>query len=270
MEFGMRLSTKYTKDTKQAAKGPSCFSCISWIGLLLVLTLAACSSKPTDVRTVVPGDALIYLETQDLGKALQAVTDNDAFRAAAKSQPDVSALNGIKVGVAVTGFETKDIPTPDGPTELNVQPRFVAVAETNAWNYQAIKVAENKLGEFVNDIYGGGGSDVILGEDGEDLIYGQNGNDTVDGGNDDDEIYGGRSDDDLAGSAGSDYLDGNSGDDVLDGGTEGDHLIDLDGADTLYGAAGNDHLDALDFDNDDLLDAGPGKDKIEKDPGDLT
>jgi hypothetical protein len=105
---------------------------------------------------VVPGDALIYLETQDLGKALQAVTDNEAFRAAAKSQPDFSALNGIRVGVAVTGFETKDIPTPDGPSELNVQPRFVAMAETTAWNYQAIKFAENKLGEFVNDIYGGG------------------------------------------------------------------------------------------------------------------
>jgi hypothetical protein len=104
----------------------------------------------------VPDDALIYLETQDLGKAFQAVTDNEAFRAAAKSQPDFTALNGIKVGVAVTGFESKYLKAPDGETELNLQPRFVAVAETNAWNYQAIMFAENKLGEFVNDIYGGG------------------------------------------------------------------------------------------------------------------
>ena len=100
--------------------------CVSAVIFLSI----SCSSSPTDVRTVVPGDALVYLETQDLGKALHAVTDNDAFRAAAKVQPDFSALNGIKVGVAVTGFETKDIQTPDGPSELNVQPRFVAVAET--------------------------------------------------------------------------------------------------------------------------------------------
>lgn len=136
-------------------------NCTNWLCsfLLLVAGLLASScgsSQPTDVRTVIPGDALVYLETQDLGKALHAVTDNDAFRAAAKSQPDFSVLNGIKVGVAVTGFETKDVTGTDGASELNVQPRFVAVAETNAWNYQAIKFAENKLGEFVNDIYGGG------------------------------------------------------------------------------------------------------------------
>jgi len=102
------MSTKYTKHTKRAATRLSSFSCFSWIALLLLLGLSACSSQPTDVRNVIPGDALVYLETQDMGKALQAVTDNDAFRAAAKAQPDFSALNGIKVGVAVTGFETKE------------------------------------------------------------------------------------------------------------------------------------------------------------------
>jgi hypothetical protein len=136
-------------------------NCTNWFWSLLtfaaVLSVSSCTSTgPTDVRTVIPGDALVYLETQDLGKALHAVTDNDAFRAAAKSQPDFSALAGLKVGVAVTGFETKDLATADGTSELDVQPRFVAVAETNAWNYQAIKFAENKLGEFVNDMYGGG------------------------------------------------------------------------------------------------------------------
>lgn len=132
---------------------PSLRLCVSAVILLLSIS---CTTQPTDVRTVIPGDALVYLETQDLGKALQAVADNDAFRAAAKSQPDFSVLNGIKVGVAVTGFETKEEKVSDENSVLNFQPRFVAVAETNAWNYQAIKFAENKLGEFVNDIYGGG------------------------------------------------------------------------------------------------------------------
>ena len=157
--FKAKLATNFTNYTNFSQCFRSCNSCNSWLKTLLILLISlvvSCGSNPTDVRTVVPGDALVYLETQDLGKALEAVTDNDAFRAAAKSHPDFSALNGIKVGVAVTGFETKDLAGADGSNELSVQPRFVAVAETNAWNYQAIKFAENKLGEFVNDIYGGG------------------------------------------------------------------------------------------------------------------
>lgn len=125
------------------------------IASLGILT-ASCGSAPTDIRTVIPGDAILYLETQDLGKALTAITDNDAFRNAAKTQPDLSVLNGIKMGVAVTGFETKEETEGEGSAVLNFQPRFVAVAETNAWNYQAIAFAENKLGEFINEIYGGG------------------------------------------------------------------------------------------------------------------
>ncbi|HMJ07925.1 MAG TPA: hypothetical protein VK468_02900, partial [Pyrinomonadaceae bacterium] len=35
-------------------------------------------------------------------------------------------------------------------------PHFVAVAETNAWSWQATSFAENKLGEFINEVYGGG------------------------------------------------------------------------------------------------------------------
>lgn len=117
--------------------------------------VSSCSSNTTDVRSVIPSDSLVYLETNDLGKALKAVTDNEAFRNAAKRQPDLSALNGIHIGIAVTGFETKEQPVTDENSVLNFQPRFVAVAETNTWNYQANAFAENKLGEFINEIYGG-------------------------------------------------------------------------------------------------------------------
>src|SRR5688572_21040476 len=101
---------------------PSLRLCVSAVILLFSIS---CTTQPTEVRTVIPGDALVYLETQDLGKALQAVTDNDAFRAAAKSQPDFSVLNGIKVGLAVTGFETKEEKVSDENSVLNFQPRFV-------------------------------------------------------------------------------------------------------------------------------------------------
>jgi len=120
------------------------------------LWLVSCSSKPTDPRTVVPADSLIYLETQDLGKALRAVTEAEAFKNAAATQPNLSPVDGIRLGVAVTGFESSRQDLNEEQAVGTVTPRFVAVAETNAWNYQAVSFAENQLGEFINDIYGGG------------------------------------------------------------------------------------------------------------------
>lgn len=114
----------------------------------------SCGSKPTDPRTVIPADSLVYLETADLGQVLDAITSNNKFQRLAKTQPDTSALNGIRLSIAVTGFQT-DEHEAEGGAVLDFKPRFVAVAETNAWNYQALGFAERKLGEFVNDIYGG-------------------------------------------------------------------------------------------------------------------
>jgi hypothetical protein len=86
---------------------------------------------------------------------MQAITERPAFREAAKSFPDLSALKGVKLAIAVTGFESKEEPVSGDSSVLRFQPRFVAVLETNAWNYQALAFTENKLGEFVNDTYGG-------------------------------------------------------------------------------------------------------------------
>ncbi len=118
-------------------------------------TVLSCGSKPTDPRTVIPADSLVYLETSDLGRALDAITSNPKFLELAKNKPDLSALNGIRLSVAVTGFQTSEEAVSEENAVLNFKPRFVAVAETNAWNYQALSFAENKLGEFVNEIYGG-------------------------------------------------------------------------------------------------------------------
>ena len=115
----------------------------------------SCASKPADLRTLVPADALIYLETNDLGKTLGAVTENKAFQQLAVNKPDLSALDGIQVAVAVTGFETSEEQLSEENSVLNFRPRFVAVAETNAWNWQALRFTENKLGEFINENYGG-------------------------------------------------------------------------------------------------------------------
>ena len=82
----------------------SVFICVH----LWIILLTSCGSKPTDLRTVIPADALVYLETSDLGKAVAAITENKSFQQLAKTQPETSVLNGIKLVVAVTGFQTSE------------------------------------------------------------------------------------------------------------------------------------------------------------------
>ena len=134
----------------------------AWILVTLRLCVSAviaaslaCGSKPTDPRTVIPRDALVYLETNDLGKTLAAMTDNPKFQQLAKTKPDLSVLNGVKLSVAVTGFEATEQPVTEENSVIGWQPKLVAVAETNAWGWQTKSFVENQLGEFVNELYDG-------------------------------------------------------------------------------------------------------------------
>lgn len=120
---------------------------------LWLIFLGSCTSKPSDLRTLVPAETLIYLETNDLAAAIQPILDSDAFKQAAKTSPDLSGLKGVQMAVAVTGFETSEERLTDENSVGRVQPRFVAVADTHAWNYQAAAFAEQKLGGFVTDVY---------------------------------------------------------------------------------------------------------------------
>ena len=118
--------------------------------------------KPVNLRALAPAETLVYLETNDLGKTLSAITENKNFAQLAKNKPDLWALKGIQLAVAVTGFETVQKSESGETSEagsgavLDLKPRFVAVAETHAWNYQALSFTENKLGEFINQAFGGG------------------------------------------------------------------------------------------------------------------
>ncbi len=115
----------------------------------------SCTSKPSDLRTLVPAESLIYLETNDLAAAIQPILDSDAFKQAAKTSPDLSALKGVQLAIAVTGFETSEERLTDENSVGRVQPRFVAIADTHAWNWQAGAFAEQNLGAFVADVYRG-------------------------------------------------------------------------------------------------------------------
>jgi hypothetical protein len=61
----------------------------------------------------------------------------------------------VRLSVAITGFESSEQAVTDENAVLKIQPRFVAVVETNAWGWQTSTFVENKLGEFVNEVYGG-------------------------------------------------------------------------------------------------------------------
>lgn len=115
----------------------------------------SCASKPTDLRGLVPADTLVYLETNDLAAALQPIIDSKPFNEVAKSKPDFSALKGVQLAVAVTGFETTEEKLSEEHSVGRVQPRFVAVADTHAWDYQAVDFAETRIDSFVQEMLGG-------------------------------------------------------------------------------------------------------------------
>ncbi len=126
-----------------------------WFSLCLGVSAVSlsCGSKPTDMRSLVPADSLIYLETNDLAAALQPIIDNEVFANSAKSKPDLSGLKGVQLAVTVSGFEMIEEKLTDEHSVGRVQPRFVAIADTHAWNWGAVAFAESQLGAFVLDIY---------------------------------------------------------------------------------------------------------------------
>ena len=120
---------------------------------LCLIFFTSCSTKPTDMRALAPADSLVYLQANDLAAAIRPIVDSKPFNEAAKKKPDLSALQGVQLAVAVTGFETTEEKLTDEHSVGRVQPHFVAIADTHAWNYQAVSFAELKLGAFVTEIY---------------------------------------------------------------------------------------------------------------------
>lgn len=116
---------------------------------------AAVPRQAVDLTAALPAETLLYLETRDLGKALGALAGTRVFEEAASSRPDLSALEGMQVAVAVVGFEADEQPLNAEASEANLRPRFVAVAETGLWGWQARSFAEKSLGGFVVRSYGG-------------------------------------------------------------------------------------------------------------------
>jgi hypothetical protein len=114
----------------------------------------SCRSKPTDLLTLAPAETLIYLETNDLAKTLNSLTESKAFQELAKDKPDFSAFENVQVAVAVTGFETSEQQITGESFVLNFKPHFVVIADTHTWHVTAVSIAENQIGKFARDTYG--------------------------------------------------------------------------------------------------------------------
>ena len=123
----------------------SCFSLI-----VFLLAFGACRTpQKTEMRSLVPNNAVAYLEIDDSAKTLSALTDGQAFHELAAEKPDFSALENVQIAVAVTGFKFSE-----ENSVLNFKPQFVAVAETHLWSWQTVSLAENQLDNFVRKNYG--------------------------------------------------------------------------------------------------------------------
>jgi hypothetical protein len=127
--------------------------CVSAVLIFLIFT-ACQSAKPTDMRSLVPAETLVYMESRDLAKTLSALTENKAWQELAKSKPDFSYLENTQLAVAVTGFETSEKQLTDEQAVLNFKPRFVAVADTHRWESTNLSLTENQIGKFARATYG--------------------------------------------------------------------------------------------------------------------
>lgn len=107
-------------------------------------------------------------------------------------------------------------------------------------------------------LWGDGGDDTLDGGAGYDVLFGGEGDDVVIGGTDGDYVSGGKGDDVIAGNDGDDVVSGNSGDDIIAGGNGNDYLFGTTGNDTIDGGAGDDYLDG--GSDDDTLMASAGND----------
>jgi len=133
----------------------------------------------------------------------------------------------------------------------------------------------------VENVFGSGSGDFIIGSSGANLLKGMGGDDTINagGGNDslqggggsdvlkgaggNDSIHGGNQGDTLSGGDGNDTLDGGNGNDSLSGGDGNDRLIEGAGTDSLTGGAGHDFIVVTDASiANDGYRGGPGSDTI--------
>ena len=122
--------------------------------LLCVFWLSSWSYSPTDLRRFAPIETSIWLESNNLEETLNSITENETFQKITTGKTDFSALDGVQIAVAVTGFETTEKQITDQQSILNFKPKFAVIAETHAWSWQTNSLVEYNLDNFIRKQYG--------------------------------------------------------------------------------------------------------------------
>lgn len=161
-----------------------------------------------NVRGSAADDLLIPNAANNL---LEGLGGNDIYRF------DPNTTQGQDTLVDTAGIETLDFAPANGPVRINM-----SQSAAQAINPNLILVLPTPTA-FEN-LIGGRGDDLLIGNANANQIEGRGGNDT------------------LSGLAGVDSLDGGQGDDILDGGSDNDALSGSDGNDVLFGDSGDDRL----------------------------
>jgi hypothetical protein len=109
---------------------------------LLMFTVAAgllssCKTEQIKLRSLAPQNTLIYLETNDLGNTLNALTNSDSWKTLAVGKPNIAVANGVQAAIAITGFETTS-----NDISLDVKPKFVVILDTNSYETTTISAVE--------------------------------------------------------------------------------------------------------------------------------
>lgn len=98
-------------------------------------------------------------------------------------------------------------------------------------------------GATIENAFGGGGDDILVGNDADNRLTGGEGDDALFGGAGADLLFGEAGADDLNGGGAADILIGGGGDDALSGGDADDRLHGGAGADVMQGGDGGDIYD---------------------------
>lgn len=130
---------------------------ISVIGFVAVTAAAVFSfsyfgKAQTPLRNAIPKDSLAYVEVRDAGKIYEQLLRN-------AESPEAGAydfLDGVRIGIAVTGLKASEEAVTSDASIVNVQPEFVSVIETNAWSWQINGVLDGPVHDLISSRYGEG------------------------------------------------------------------------------------------------------------------
>ncbi len=113
---------------------------------------------------------------------------------------------------------------------------FISPSDVGSFDYHIIGTQSH------DEIYAGGGADLIEGVDGVNKIFARGGDDEIHAGADGAKIQAGTGNDLIFGGEWADIINGDEGDDIIFGGADDDRIFGGPGTDWLEGGDGHDWL----------------------------